>query len=338
MPLGPPPNPVPVTPVYSETATRFHKKHKQIPLLLQAVQSNNFKIVKLLLNGNRPISITKHSILVALREAFELEMIEMCKVLIEEGNVRPTSDILQNLVSRAGMWRLLCGMRNKLSPAICFAVQKLSNDDFDHLSASLVRSAAEIGSVDFLQVCIERGADVNIWNGHALHASVYNGNLEVTTHLLKPEVNASTENFGSRQKAFCIGLMIIEGFALIMFSLLLFLWVAALVGYIEMKISDLQPNNGEMEIGNGTSTWWSGSTGKSGSSAQDVTLGELSGMALPSSLALLVMYRLVPLHKMCIAYSRVCKEDKRRRLELQRRREAEEIRQLTQIQNVESLE
>ncbi|KAI8836993.1 hypothetical protein BJ741DRAFT_176035 [Chytriomyces cf. hyalinus JEL632] len=315
------------------------QKFNQVPLLLQAVQANHIKLAKLLLSRNHPRHTSNNPVCMrlvsaALKEAFELDKLEMCAVIIEHGHVKPTADIVQSLVSRAGMWRLLCGLRNKLTPSIVYAVNHLPEDDFAMMSASLIRSSAEIGSVDFLKACIARGGDVNVWNGHALHASIYNGNLEVTDHLLEPNVHTSTANFGSRQKAFCIGLMLIEGFALLMFSLLLILWAIALVAFVESITVKPDPDPRELitwtfnSTAGGNQTMWTNSnTERSPLGGSDITLGELSGMAIPSSLALLVMYRLVPLHKMCIAFGRVCKEEKRRSVEMQRRREEEARRQ-----------
>ncbi|KAJ3245038.1 hypothetical protein HDU78_009991 [Chytriomyces hyalinus] len=319
------------------------QKFNQVPLLLQAVQANHIKLAKLLLSRNHRRHTSNNGVCMplvsaALKEAFELDKLEMCAVIIEHGRVKPTADIVQSLVSRAGMWRLLCGLRNKLTPSIVYAVNHLPEDDFAMMSASLIRSSAEIGSVDFLKACIARGGDVNVWNGHALHASIYNGNLEVTDHLLEPSVHTSTANFGSRQKAFCIGLMMIEGFALLMFSLLLILWAIALVAYVQSITMKPDPDSHELitwtfnSTAGGNQTMWTNSnTERSPLGGSDITLGELSGMAIPSSLALLVMYRLVPLHKMCIAFWRVCKEEKRRSVEMQRRREEEARNQQQQL-------
>ncbi|KAI8620263.1 hypothetical protein BC830DRAFT_586045 [Chytriomyces sp. MP71] len=150
-PIPPPPPPSPEELEAMMEFRRNFSKYHQVPLLLQAVQASHTRLAKLLLStdGPRPRGITNKTVTMALKEALELNKLDICNVLVEYGKVQPSADMIQSLVSRAGMWRLLCGLRNKLTHLIVFAVNNLSEEDFTAMSASLIRSSAEIGSVEF---------------------------------------------------------------------------------------------------------------------------------------------------------------------------------------------
>ncbi|KAJ3219772.1 hypothetical protein HDU67_009584 [Dinochytrium kinnereticum] len=301
----------------------------KISLLMQAVYANHLPLARVLIrphkinlggtrlqvasNAQWPVGaplmnpalagktlvarISKRTLQTALREAFRASRLEMCRLLIEEGGAIATHDMVHELVSRASTWRLTC-LREKLADYLVLAIKNMTPEDFLHSSASLTRSSAEIGSPRIVQACIERGADVNVWEGLPLYASVYNGNLEVTKYLLG-NGGADTNLFGWRQKGFCMGLILIEGFAIGMFSLLVGLWG---VGMFQLIQSWVIRGRGSPAL-------------SVNSYADGVTVGELTAMAVPSAVALAVMYRLVPFHSMCIAFVLVCREDQRRRIQ-----------------------
>ncbi|KAJ3328117.1 hypothetical protein HDU76_010566, partial [Blyttiomyces sp. JEL0837] len=229
----------------------------------------------------------------------------------------------------------------------------LRNEDFQRISFPLIRSAAEIGSVKVLRQVVQKGADVNAWDGFPLYASVYNGNLEATLFLLN-EAHVDTAYFGFRQRCFCIGLILIEFFALAMFSLLVLLWIVGLITAIKSGTitgsntsSSSGPTTSSLPInvtlaftsatallsatatgtgtGTGTGTLTASANSNSGftdfsgpgvgflvQSTDGVTVGELTGMAIPSAIALIIMYKLVPFHRMCLAFGIVCWEQMKR--------------------------
>ncbi|KAJ3134124.1 hypothetical protein HK101_004375, partial [Irineochytrium annulatum] len=218
------------------------------------------------------------------------------------------------------------GLRERLTPFLVLAIQHLPLADFTHLSPSLIRSCSEIGSVSLLRLCHARGGDVNAFDGLPLYASVYNGNLEATRFLLGPDCRCETRFFGWKQRGFCVGLIVIEGFAMAMFSLLVGIWAIGMV-------QTLQGMGSPGDVVDSTTT--GGVTETADTSApvnrnayeDGVTIGELTGMAVPSAVALAIMYRLVPFHKMCIAFLCVCWEQERRRREaIERRRADQEAR------------
>ncbi|KAJ3096498.1 sla2 Src-like adaptor 2 [Phlyctochytrium planicorne] len=234
----------------------------KITLLMQAVHANHIPLARILVKphqierkkrsaspirqppqnqtgnqqGNNDVAkISRRTLQMALREAFRTSKIEMCRLLIEEGGATTTLDMVHELVARAGTWRLTLGIREKLTPFLVLALTNLPQADFNHIAASVTRSSAEIGSPAVVRACLQRGADVNIWDGLPLYASVYNGNLEVTKFLLN-DGGADTAFFGWRQRTFCTGLIFIEGFAILMFSLLVGMWAVGMGQWIELGI------------------------------------------------------------------------------------------------------
>jgi hypothetical protein len=259
------------------------------------------------------------------------------------------------------------GVREQLTDSIVFCVQNLKSQDYENMILPIVRTACEIGSVRILHAAVERGADLNFQEGLPLYSSVYNGNYEIVQYLLKDSNNDTTttttttttntpENgpahlnqqtrgrrvdttlFGWRQKMFCAGLILIEGFALIMFSLLVLIWILGIVKYYQPNNNNNNSNNNndsnspELNFSNTTTTssnttttttTTTSTTGATGiwydptdsiySLASGVSVAEMSGMAVPSGIALVVMYRLVPFHRMVLGLLAVCVEDKKRR-------------------------
>ncbi|KAI8812896.1 hypothetical protein BJ742DRAFT_768024 [Cladochytrium replicatum] len=249
-------------------------------------------------------------------------------VLIQRGGAIPSMMLVQDAVSLACTWRLTLGIRHPLAPIVVLAISSMSSADFDQCGAMLMRSCAEIGNVECVRAVVLRGGQdvVNAWDGLPLYCSIYNGNLEVTQYLLGDEAKADPSRINWRRKAFCLGLCVVELFALAMFGLLIGIWGVG----IFQAISGISENNRE----SGPSATVSGvdnhrveppSTGMDnlfGTSGADLTTAaQLSGMALPSAFAFAVMYRLVPLHKMVIALVKVWIADYQKKRLAQRERE-----------------
>ena len=72
----------------------------------------------------------------------------------------------------------LVGLKERFTPLVRLAILNLSDEHFNHISPSLARAAAEIGSVNIFKTCVMRGVDVNAFDGLPLYASVYNGNCK----------------------------------------------------------------------------------------------------------------------------------------------------------------
>ncbi|KAJ3116383.1 hypothetical protein HDU96_009741 [Phlyctochytrium bullatum] len=296
-------------PSQQQASTRPLKTHNmKVSLLLQAVRANHVSLARILVRqyvvqrrsgaGQSTVKISDATLKAALSYAFRASRLEMCRVLVDEGGATSTMDMVHELVARASTWRLTIGVREKLSEYLLIGIRCLPPDDFFNISATLMRSSAEIGCPRVTRLCFERGADINVWEGLPLYASVYNGNLEVTRVLLD-EAHVDVTFFGWKQKLFCTGLICIEGFAILMFTLLVLMWT---VGMFQIIQSWITPGKGGGVV---TIT----------SYADGVSVGELTGMAVPSALALAVMYRLVPFHRMCIGFYLVCREHRRRRLQ-----------------------
>jgi hypothetical protein len=202
---------------------------------------------------------------------------------------------------------------------ICLCISSLLQDDFERTEGSLVRSAAEIGSVSILRTCISRGADPNLWEGIALYASCYNGNLEVSKYLLK-EAHASTRFFAWKQKLFVVGLMSMEFLAITMFGMLVGVWAYGLGKALQERAIHAAGGWGGSGGGGGGGAG-NGTYGTDGmlmvdpfGSGQDgVTIWELTAMTIPSGMAVIVMYRLVPFHRIVISFVLILLEDARRR-------------------------
>ncbi|KAJ3293307.1 hypothetical protein HDU76_007069 [Blyttiomyces sp. JEL0837] len=275
----------------------------------------------------------------ALREAFGREKIEMCRILIERGGATPNSDIVQDLLAKAGMMRFT-RFRSRIRNLLCLAVAHLPEEEFRRMQGTLVRSCSEIGILQVMKVVIARQADVNVFDGHALYASIYNGNLAMTRFLLADRVEtihdiaeakkrldgfpsnrgyvtvkgggANVRTFSWKQKLFCAGLVFMEGFAILMFVMLFVIWVLGLVQLIfgipffasfDPTQSSRSSNNDNIVNTNTTSGNQTIIAVPTLSTSPDtLTISELTGMLVPSAIALVVMYRLVPFHRLVHAY------------------------------------
>ncbi|KAI9193595.1 uncharacterized protein BJ171DRAFT_525153 [Polychytrium aggregatum] len=237
----------------------------------------------------------------ALSEALDVALmarsIQIAEILVSEG-ARATSRTVQKLIRRGTAWRLTLGVRERYSGALVLAIQTLPDSEFRRLEGFLMRSCAEIGAVSAVKACVDRGGDVNVWDGIPLYTSIYNGNLEVNRYLLS--VNATTDYFDWRQKLFCLTLMSIEAFAIALFLILAFIWITGVVCSLGQWVG-VTPATGNRLL-----SGWGGDPG--------TTMAELTAMATPSALALILMYRLAPFHRMCIGFVCTCREDRRRKI------------------------
>ncbi|KAJ3408142.1 hypothetical protein HDV05_005130 [Chytridiales sp. JEL 0842] len=353
----------PLFPIETSSTKPKHPRYK-ISLLMQAVKANNIPLARLLVSDHvlkvKPpptvfkieyanhlppdipeedlqyvskISLTSRK--AALAEALWLGRIEMAKLIIEVGGVKPSGWVLQRLLSRAMLWRVLCGFKERLTPSIILCIQHLPEPDLNNLLFLLTRTSCEIGSLTTLQATLEKfpSLDLNIQQGLPLYSTVYNGNLDITHFLLKKEA-VDVSLFGWRQKGFCLGLIVIEGFAMLMFLMLILMWVLGIVRGAQGGAVGLGARVGRREgsegSGNasqvGTATIAGGAGGNQTSEngvvwvyddalgllTTGVSVAEMSAMAIPSAVALVVLYRLVPFHRLCMGLAAVTAEQKRR--------------------------
>lgn len=305
-------------------------KKKSVDLLLQAVQENQLHLVELLVSTppvNIPVrsssmqqqqqqtiatlpilnqKISKETLENCLWEAIKTNKSEIARILIKEGGAKPTIEMMGILLQKAGTWRLGCGLRDKFSPLMVVLVHALDDESFDRLSNSIVRNCSEIGSADGIAACVERGADVNAWEGLALYSAVYSGNVEVVKYILFQVRSVNLLHFGLRQQFFCVVLMIIESLAIGMFFVLIAIWI---VGLASISSSSSSSSNSATGLGTDSTT----TTGPFGQYSSNFSVTELTCMAIPAALALTIMYRLVPFHRLCFAFHLVIREQAKRR-------------------------
>ena len=277
-------------------------------LIYQSVKQNNVPLTRLLLGidaerleATTPTTISSklprefhHTVSpkaleAALNCAFLQNNIELIEILISDAGVKVTVEMVQDLICRAGLWRLALGTRTRFEQHLFLAIQGLAQPDFDTISAHFLRTCVEIGSPKPVAELYRRGVDVNLWNGLPLYASVYNGNFEVTKCLLSlPQIDVATFRHG--QQLFCILLMVVELIAIAMFSSLVGLWGFWLRQTVVGSSDGADPE-------------------------RTTTLVQLTGMAVPSLLALTVMYHLVPLHRILYSLYIVLRERRSRRIQ-----------------------
>jgi hypothetical protein len=157
-----------------------------------------------------------------------------------------------------------------------------------------MRSCAEIGSVDTIKLCREKGGDPNAEDGFPLYSSIYNGNYEVAKYLLSREGGANPDHFGFKQGVFCASIILMEIFSIFMLIIIILMWTIAMVqtfaGY------QILPPDSEFLQMNGVGI----------NSENIMTIEILSAVLLQSVLALVIMQRLVPFDKICHAFFMVC--------------------------------
>ena len=143
---------------------------------------------------------------------------------------------------------------------------------------------------------VDRGADVNISDGLPLYTSIYSGNLEITRYLLDlekvPALNVNT--YGWKQHAFCVMLISIELAAILMFLVLTVIWI---IGLLDLK--EKTPGGIQFDEENSISG--------------DGSLLALNWMVIPAVCSLLIMYRLVPFHRLLMGIIAVKKEQRARK-------------------------
>lgn len=140
---------------------------------------------------------------------------------------------------------------------------------------------------------VDRGVDVNISDGLPLYTSIYSGNLEITRYLLDlekvPALNVNT--YGWKQHALCVMLISIELAAILMFLVLTVIWIIGLL--------DLNEKTPQFDEEKGISG--------------DGSLLALNWMVIPAVCSLLIMYRLVPFHRLLMGIIAVKKEQRARK-------------------------
>jgi hypothetical protein len=198
------------------------------------------------------------------------------------------------------------GVRDRYTPFLLLTIKYMSAQDFDQLQPLMVRLIAEIGSVELMKLYVWREGNLNLNEGHALYASVYNGNFELTKYLLSLGAQVNLQHFNVRQKLFCLGLILMEGFAIVMFCILFMIWFLGILQTFA-----------KLHIFSGTSSIDSGTSSKDQKSQNLMTFAQLTCMTVPSAVALTIMFRLVPFHHMCFALYAVVMAQKSRNAESQ---------------------
>jgi len=243
-----------------------------VNLLLQACQCDNYELVRLLLSANPKPS--QQTLSQSLSYTLCKKKMEIAKLLIENG-AQSTISVTLRLLQRASAYRLGLGLRNRFTSQLEYSISALPQSDFERSGGTIVRSCAEIGSVGALKACIDRGGDANVWDGLALYSAVYSGNQELVEYL----VGLSWVNlhyFDWKRRVFCWVLLYIEAIAVGMFGVLIAIWI---YGFLGLAIPLVQVDTDSTE-------------------RDPVTVIELTAMAIPAFLALMVMYRLVPAHRL----------------------------------------
>jgi hypothetical protein len=219
----------------------------------------------------------KYSLTNALTEAALKKQINLARILVEEGKAVTDYGILVHLFQKALGIRILLGGCQSYDPILTVLIQGLSPFDFSRMQGYLLRSSAEVGCLHAFKMCAARHADVNIWDGFPLYASVYSGNPHITQFLLSEHSSATLDYFRGRQVAFCVLLLTIEALAFTMFFFL---------GYLYLSQDQTQEDS------------WA----------------TFNSMLVAAVLALGVMYRLVPFHKVCQALLLVKRKQRQRML------------------------
>ncbi|KAH6590830.1 hypothetical protein BASA61_005117 [Batrachochytrium salamandrivorans] len=249
----------------------------------------------------RHIQVSSKTRTAALSCAFVQNHLDIADVLIHDTATASTVEMMQDLISRAGLWRVVFGDRTRFSEHLKLCISGLSDLDFQRISAHLLKSCAEIGSPSVIAAILSRGAKtasrsaslpippplplpslpegsgdtvadlVNVWEGTPLYAAVSSGNIKVTAFLLSvPEIRL--EAFTRTRFMYCFGVLAIEAGVLALFATLvgvMLFWIAAAVqGGYSIMATDVQ----------------------------GVSLAQMAGMTLLSWLAVTVMYHLAPFH------------------------------------------
>jgi hypothetical protein len=269
---------------------------KSVSLLQKAVEWNYLGLASILLasqgTGQGPTDGFSQEILKkCLRQALNNNQIEMSRILIHVGHAVASPGMVQKIMNKGAYYRLLWPSKTKImNRVIGVALEGLSDEDMDARGPALVKMLAELGCVPGIQVCVDRGIDININQGIILCSCAYNGNLDLCEFLIQhPQVDLDL--FTQSQRIFCLSLISVEALAITMFSLLLVAWIMTM---IEAVHDSMTPQ----------SQW---------SSPDGVSVWELSAISLPSVFAISLMYRLVPIHRLIKILRRVSQEQKRRR-------------------------
>ncbi|KAK5672788.1 hypothetical protein QVD99_000283 [Batrachochytrium dendrobatidis] len=237
----------------------------------------------------------------ALSCALAQNHIDIANILIKEAGVSASIEMVQSIITRAGIWRVCLGNRSRFANHLKLCIQSLNETDFQRTAAHMLKSSIELGVPGAAEAIISRcvkneemhrltypftstpgvsvssleqtSADlINAWNGLPLYASVYSGNPEATAYLLSfPSIRVST--FTVKRLRHCLWVLGIE-----MFVFVLFMVLVCMLGY------------------------WIGITLQAGDDSiamnrQGSSLAQLGGMALVSLLAIFIMYRFVPFHR-----------------------------------------
>ncbi|KAJ3300653.1 hypothetical protein HK104_008587 [Borealophlyctis nickersoniae] len=342
----PQPTPVLATHVTSRPNGRL-RTMTAVPLLLQAVRENQIPLIRLFLRDPPaiPPDLSSQALTVALNHSHHTA----ANILLHNGaRIHPRS--LHNILHRAQTRRLALGPRDAYARHLFIGILALDTSDYLRLRATIIRACAEIGCVEGLKACVLRGpdgeafnatlqsttasadpssqtttnvilptnpvgGDADAWSGLPLYASVYNGNLQATRYLLH-HAGATTRNFTFKQRSFCIMLLTVEAMAMAMFGVLVGVWIFGISQGVARRANPTSAPDPIADPENDINM----------SAPDSVTIGELTGLAVPSLLALGIMYRLVPFHDMLRAYLEVVREDKKRRridTEAQRERDLE---------------
>ena len=251
------------------------RRVKKFSLLMEAVKRNNIQLVTLLLvEGDTLMSPRTlaglidpldRSLRVHLQPRFLNAAFSVALSMnhIEMANLLYSSGAIasiyshKRLLTRAAFHRLCFGNREKYEGRIELSVKCLDDITFDRYAPSIIRSCAEVGAIPGLQACLTRNVNININEGIVLYGSLYTGQCEMTRYLLANGADPNLILTG--HKLFCVGLLLIELMSGLLFMLLTVLWIVQIIYGIDV--------------------------------------GGLTAVLIPTFVGVLLMYRIVPFHR-----------------------------------------
>jgi hypothetical protein len=243
---------------YSETVQQNLKK----------ISGKNVKLVEILLEKSSfEQEILENLKTRALKKSLRRNSREILEILVPKFTKTRLKDLRKTL-NKAYILRFLIGFNRKYDSIIKIILKGIQEEELDARGESLIKSLCEIGCLEGLKEVLKI-VNVNTGSGMALFTSITAGNVDLVKYLLSLQ-DIDTSLFTTYSLLFTLGILIIEIFALLVFSFLVVSWISTLI-----LIS-------------------------SGAISPAVML-ELSCIAVPCILGIIVMYNAVPVHNVIYA-------------------------------------